>query len=608
MAAAKKPPAPAPSGIRDIPLLHLLHWPLNPRREPDGPEFAELVESVFADGFLQNLVVRPRGPKGGDSFEVGAGGRRRRARPGLIADGRWPETATAPCRVVEFDDRAMLRLAMVENVQRKSMTALEEADGFAGMVALGDTVDTIVALTGLAIKTVKQRLRLHHGLSERVKLALAAGEINLGQAQAFTVGDVDRQDGLLGNVVRFPLQYPAAAIRAAFIDKAIPLSRAIFDPALYRGARRSDLFGEEEYAEDRDEFARLQRDAATKLRDELGSVWRWARLQQGGPLDLAGFDTGSPPADGGAVVWLKDNLEVATYTGLREPLPAPAERSAGKQSLIARVTGVPSPRPISAALPAPPLPPAAIVWARKEKTRRLQLAVANAVDVPVAPALVMRMLLGCPEFKPTQQPISNKEMIRRLEQYAPGVPFDRSSERPEARFSMLCGQSPLVFNVVFRALVADRLYAWPEELASQLGDSPLTIAIARALGIVEPESFTLTTEYLERLDLAALQRVAGQMGFADDVRSLADRDQLIDTIALGHPDNWSPPELCFGSAAELVPLLEAREPLAGRPLDDGTPSPLSRARPPGPSSIPNGGFVMAPFSEIPVAGKRGTAG
>ena len=179
--------APAPiltgNSIRTIALRTLHPSPLNPRKFVEQAALEELAESIAHKGLMQNLVIRP--VREGDSghYEVVAGGRRLRALKLLAEQGRISESYMVPVRVQHLSDLEALQLATAENVERRNMSPIEEADAFAGMVALGATPHDIALRFGFSEKTVQQRLVLAEGLGEDGRTLFSEGKIGLGQAQ-----------------------------------------------------------------------------------------------------------------------------------------------------------------------------------------------------------------------------------------------------------------------------------------------------------------------------------------------------------------------------------------------------------------------------------------
>ena len=162
------------------PLGLLVASPLNPRKHFDETAIKELAESIFHQGLLQNLVARRLK---GDTLEVIAGGRRLRALQLLESEGRITGDYLVPVREQELTDLEALRLAVSENVARRDMSPLEEADAFAQMIVLGDSAESIGLRFEYSQKTVEQRLVLARNLGKDARQLLDDQHITLGQAQ-----------------------------------------------------------------------------------------------------------------------------------------------------------------------------------------------------------------------------------------------------------------------------------------------------------------------------------------------------------------------------------------------------------------------------------------
>jgi ParB/RepB/Spo0J family partition protein len=586
---AVEPPVEAteinwPQGIVDRPFrdIELGEW--NPRYRIDPAEIATLADSIAAKGILQNLITRPVS----DHLEVVAGSRRWRAVAKLIAEDRKADDFPMPVRIVPMSDRDALCWAMTENLQRQDMSPLEEADGFARMVEMGDTVETIAADTGYPKQRILQRLALHHRLSSAVRSALEDGQINLGQAQAFTLGEKDRQAELLQAVIRAPRQYEPGDIRRVLSEHLIPLSRAIFARADYKAAVRKDLFHDEEFAEDRAEFQRLQVAAVQKKREELAETWRWAEVRRGGFVYLQEFERDDRPSKSGAIVHLRDDLRVEIHTGLVKHEAAPARTGGAAAPTTCAAAGTPpatgapaaTPAPAAPADPARPFSKAHLIWARQEKSRRLQLAVAD--NPAAACSLAIIGILGSQEVKvsggtrwpsPVDDNIDNPVLATRIEKAlgaVAGKGFVRdlrlfgahANGRPglgEAElFRRLMAMPGVDRLALLSMLIAEHVGTWPG-YQPDLGDSQLSIAVAEACGIEPPGKlgdFDMSTAYLERLSKDRLAHVAKGAGVEEDVAPLT-KSMAIDAIALSSTRNpaWFPPELHFGTRPELMRLL-----------------------------------------------------
>lgn len=176
------PPADAPhsqEGIRVIPIARIAPNPFQPRREFAPEQLAELEASIRENGLLQPLVVRPRTettPDGAD-WELIAGERRWRA----IRRLEWTEV---PVVVKEIDDRAMLVLAIVENIQRAELSPLDEAAGYQKLIEdFGFTQQEVAESVGKDRSTIANLLRLLQ-LPASVQGMVSRGELSMGHARA----------------------------------------------------------------------------------------------------------------------------------------------------------------------------------------------------------------------------------------------------------------------------------------------------------------------------------------------------------------------------------------------------------------------------------------
>jgi ParB family chromosome partitioning protein len=147
----------------------------NPRRTFSETDLAELTDSIRERGIIQPIVVRPvRGH--GDTFEIIAGERRWRAaqRAGLH---------DVPVVVVEATDAQALEFAIIENVQRADLNAIEEAGGYlALMEEFNHSQDAVAQIVGKSRSHVANTLRLLK-LSEPVKAYVLSGQLSAGHAR-----------------------------------------------------------------------------------------------------------------------------------------------------------------------------------------------------------------------------------------------------------------------------------------------------------------------------------------------------------------------------------------------------------------------------------------
>lgn len=173
---------PSGGGIDSVRTAHtsrIAPNPFQPRREFTADQLAELEESIRQNGLLQPLVVRPApaGAPEGAEWELVAGERRWRA----VRRLGWAEV---PVVVRELDDRAMLVLAIVENVQRADLSPLEEATAYRRLMDdFGFTQAEVAESVGRERSTVANLLRLL-ALPASVQRMVSDGALGMGHARA----------------------------------------------------------------------------------------------------------------------------------------------------------------------------------------------------------------------------------------------------------------------------------------------------------------------------------------------------------------------------------------------------------------------------------------
>jgi ParB family chromosome partitioning protein len=162
------------ANVRQVRVDQVRANPYQPRREFDEEKLAELTESVKEHGILQPILVRRLGV---DRYELIAGERRFRAAQGA-------SLSAVPAIVRDLDDRQMLEVALIENVQREDISALDAAAAYQRLAEeFGLTQEEIAQRVGKARTTVANTLRLL-SLPEPVLEGLQAGRITEGHARA----------------------------------------------------------------------------------------------------------------------------------------------------------------------------------------------------------------------------------------------------------------------------------------------------------------------------------------------------------------------------------------------------------------------------------------
>lgn len=173
-AAPTEAPIDSTSPLREIPITEILPNPLQPRQVFHPQELAELEASLRESGLLQPISVRQRTD---GNYELIAGERRLRAATRL----GW---ATIPALVKPLDDRGMLVLALVENLQRANLNPIDEALGYQRLIAeFGHTQQQVADAVGKDRSTVANLLRVL-ALPEGIRRLIRDEQLSLGHARA----------------------------------------------------------------------------------------------------------------------------------------------------------------------------------------------------------------------------------------------------------------------------------------------------------------------------------------------------------------------------------------------------------------------------------------
>jgi ParB family chromosome partitioning protein len=162
------------SPLREIPIAEVFPNPLQPRQVFNPEELAELEASLRESGLLQPISVRQRAD---GNYELIAGERRLRAATRL----GWP---TIPALVKPLDDRGMLVLALVENLQRANLNPIDEALGYQRLISeFGLTQQQVADAVGKDRSTVANLLRVL-ALPDGIRRLIRDEQLSLGHARA----------------------------------------------------------------------------------------------------------------------------------------------------------------------------------------------------------------------------------------------------------------------------------------------------------------------------------------------------------------------------------------------------------------------------------------
>lgn len=167
--------APQPKGVREVPIEYLRANPFQPRHTFRPEDLEDLANSIREKGILQPIVVRPVANEA-NSFEIVAGERRWRA-------AQAAQLHQVPVIVKELSDAESLEIAIIENVQRADLNAVEEAAGYERLMQQFDyTQDKLSKLIGKSRSHVANTLRLL-SLPEGVRSLIEEGKLSAGQAR-----------------------------------------------------------------------------------------------------------------------------------------------------------------------------------------------------------------------------------------------------------------------------------------------------------------------------------------------------------------------------------------------------------------------------------------
>jgi ParB family transcriptional regulator, chromosome partitioning protein len=165
-----------PRAQRKVPIEFLKPNPRNPRRAFSESELQELADSIRQHGVIQPIAVRP--VKGvADRYEIIAGERRWRA-------SQLAGLHEVPIVPLDVSDSDALELAIIENVQREDLNAMEEAQGYHALASeFKRTQEDIAKIVGKSRSHVANTMRLTN-LPDEVQAHIVSGELSAGHARA----------------------------------------------------------------------------------------------------------------------------------------------------------------------------------------------------------------------------------------------------------------------------------------------------------------------------------------------------------------------------------------------------------------------------------------
>jgi ParB family transcriptional regulator, chromosome partitioning protein len=178
--------------LQTLPIEYLQRGKYQPRKDIDPEKLQELADSIKAQGIIQPVVVRKLDA---DKYEIVAGERRWRA-------AQMAGLQQVPVVIRDIDDQSTMAIALIENIQREDLNALEEAEALRRLLdEFAMTHQQIAEAVGKSRATVSNLLRLME-LHPDVKRLLVNKQIEMGHARALLPLDAARQVAIANKIAR----------------------------------------------------------------------------------------------------------------------------------------------------------------------------------------------------------------------------------------------------------------------------------------------------------------------------------------------------------------------------------------------------------------------
>lgn len=181
-----------------------------PRKNFDEEKLEALSRSIKEHGLVQPILVTPTNA---GTYKIVAGERRWRA-------SKLAEIKEIPCIIRDFDGKEVAELALVENLQREDLNAIEEAEGYRRLTEVFDmTQDEIGKKVGKSRSAVANSMRLN-ALSDKIKQMVIEEKLTQGHARALlAVSDENMRDELAERIIKDGLNVRQAEALAASVGK-----------------------------------------------------------------------------------------------------------------------------------------------------------------------------------------------------------------------------------------------------------------------------------------------------------------------------------------------------------------------------------------------------
>lgn len=202
--------------VKQIPIDEIVSSPYQPRTIFDDEKIEELCQTIKTHGVIQPIVVRVRNGQ----YEIIAGERRWRAVTKLGMEH-------IPAIVREFNDSQAASIALIENLQREGLTAIEEAVAYQKLIDLHQlTQESLAQRLGKSQSTIANKIRLLQ-LPEEVKLALMERKISERHARALlSLDTLEIQLKILDEVITKELNVKQTEARVAFYKESSKIRKS----------------------------------------------------------------------------------------------------------------------------------------------------------------------------------------------------------------------------------------------------------------------------------------------------------------------------------------------------------------------------------------------
>ena len=464
---------------------------------------------------------------------------------------------------------------------------MEEADAFAGLVALGADVASVAAHYGYTLQTVQQRLRLAQGLSGAVRAAFWEDELTLGQVQQLAAASPALQDHLLERIQeakgnRWGESWTPEDIREFLDDQLIPVSNALFDLGEYKGEITNDLFGDAEPCFCDTEQARaLQVAAYESLKTKLEQTWAWVETVK--PYQYPSYryealeegETPDPATMGALITVDEQTWEVKSFEGIKRVGERPR---VGDNAPLESVT--PKVKQERVKQPKDFYTGKHLEEAHRLKTLALQDKLVEnywtCLILNIMGMLGIRSVAVSAECDAYSQKVAGESAglaavfaeHRELTEFSSypkeSYPLRVSihdSERELELYNHLKALDDTSLSNLFSALTAYCYGTWPQR---ETGDSPLAVQVAQDVGVDMLDAFKLDAEFLGLYRKAQLPIIAREVGIPYNVEGM--KTDAMRTVILDHASRrrYVPGLVQFFARGETPPegIAELLEPVA----------------------------------------------